>query len=38
MPIYAVKTDFVSQLYIIHTKIHDQNKNAFGAKTRNLQD
>ena len=35
-PIYAVKTDFVSQVYIIRTKIDDQNKNAVGAKTRSL--
>ena len=34
--IYVVKTDFVSQVYIICTKIHDQNKNAVGAKTRSL--
>ena len=30
-----VKTDFVSQVYI-RTKIHDQIKNAIGAKTRSL--
>ena len=35
-PIYAVKTDFVSQVYIIRIKTHDQNKNAVGAKTRSL--
>ena len=35
-PIYAVKTDFVSQVYIIRTKIHEQNKNTVGAKTRSL--
>ena len=35
-PIYAVNTDFVSKMYIIRTKIHDQNKNAVGAKTRSL--
>ena len=31
-----MKTDFVSQVYIIRTKIHDQNKNAIGAKARSL--
>ena len=31
-----MKTDFVSQVYIIRTKIHDQNKNAVGAKTRRM--
>ena len=35
-PIYAVKTDFVSQVYIIRTELHDQNKNTVGAKTRSL--
>ena len=35
-PIYAVKTDFVSQVYIIHTKIHGQNKNTVGAKTMSV--
>ena len=35
-PIYAVKTGFVSQVYIIRTKIQDQNKNTVGAKTRSL--
>ena len=37
-PIYAVKTDFVSRVYItcIRTELHDQNKNTVGAKTRSL--
>ena len=35
-PVYAVKTDFVSQVYIICTKIHDKNNNTIGAKTRSL--
>ena len=29
-------TDIVSQVYIIRTKMHDQNKNAVDAKTRSL--
>ena len=33
-PICAVKTDFVSQVYIIRIKVHEQNKNTVGAKTR----
>ena len=28
-----MKTDFVSQVYIIRIKMHDQNKNTVGAKT-----
>ena len=32
-PIYVVKSDFVSQVYIIRTKIHDQNKNAVGNES-----
>ena len=35
-PIYAVKTDFVSKVYIICTKIHYRNKNTVCAKTRSL--
>ena len=35
-PICAVKTNFVSQVYIIRIKIHEQNKNTVGAKTRSL--
>ena len=37
-PIYEVKTDLVSQVYIIRTKIHGQNKNTVGAKTRSLSE
>ena len=32
----CVKTDFVSQVHIIRIKIHGQNKNTVGAKTRSL--
>ena len=35
-PVFAVKTDFVSQVYIISTKIHDKNKNTVSTKTRML--
>ena len=35
-PIYAVKTDFVSQVYIIRSTIHDKNNNTVGAKISSL--
>ena len=31
-----MNTDFVSQVYIIRTELHDQNKNTVVAKTRSL--